>query len=78
MKELTPVSIWAKGGGVELNAELCFVVGRKMHFLEEFVISMSEGALILELAFSKQFPIPAHFSLVLYLILLHKVLSFLF
>ena len=48
-----------------------------MCLLMKFIFSMCERAAIVELALSKQLPIPAHLRLELHLVLLHKVVSLL-
>ncbi len=62
---------------MELVAEFCLVVGGKVCFLMKFIFSMCERAAIVELALSKQLPIPAHLGLELHLVLLHKVVPLL-
>ena len=78
VEELATISVGAVGGCMELGAELGFVIGGKMDFLNQFVLSMCEGALVLELASSADFPVPAHLSLFLHLILSDEVVPFLF
>jgi hypothetical protein len=78
VEELASVAIWAIRCCVELYAGLSLVVGRQVHFFHKFMISMSEGAFILEFAFSKEFPVSTHFSLVLNLILSDEILPLLF
>ena len=78
MQELTSVAVWAVCSGVELYACLCLVVAWQVSFLVEFVIPMCEWALVLEFALSKEFPVPAHLSFVLHLIVSNEVISLLF
>lgn len=62
---------------MELVAELGLVVGGKVCFLMKFMFPMCERAAIVEFAFAKQLPIPAHLSLELHLVLLYKVIALL-
>lgn len=78
MEELAPASVGAERGGVELDARFGFVVGGQVNFLHKFVVSVGEGTLVLELAFPKELPVSAHFSLELNLVLSDEIFPFLF
>lgn len=43
----------------------------------QLMVSMGKGTLVLELALAEELPVPAHLSLELDLVRLHKVVSFL-
>ena len=77
MKELASVAVGAIGGGVELSADLGLEIGRQVNFLHEFVLAMCEGALVFKFALAAYFPVSAHFSLLLHLVLPHEILPFL-
>jgi hypothetical protein len=78
VQELAPAAIRAIGSCMELDTRLCLIVLGKVHFFHKFMVSMSEGALVLEFAFSKEFPVSTHLSLILDLILSDEILSLLF
>jgi hypothetical protein len=63
---------------MELEASLSLVVRRKVSLFHKFMVSMSKGTFCLEFAFAIELPVSAHFSSELDLVLLDKVLSFLF
>jgi hypothetical protein len=48
--ELTPQTIRAVHVSVVLIAELSLILGRNMLLFEEFIVSMSEGTVVSELA----------------------------
>jgi len=78
VKKLTPIAVGAIRSGMKLNAGLCLIIRRKVHFFHKFMITMGEGAFVLKFAFSKEFPISAHFSFVLNLVLPDEIFSLLF
>lgn len=78
MEELASVAVGAVGGGVELSTDFSFEVWWQVHFLHEFMLAMCEGALVSKFALTADFPVPAHFRLLLHLVLPDEVLPFLF
>ena len=78
MQELTSVAIRTVSSSMELSAKLCFVIRRKVDFLNQFMLSMCERTLILKLATSGDLPIPAHLCLLLHLILSDEIIPLLF
>lgn len=46
-----------------------------MHFLDELLPTVGEGALVLELALATNLPVATHLCLLLHLVLSHEVVS---
>jgi hypothetical protein len=60
---------------MKLGASLGFEVRGQMGLFVELVLPVSEGTLVLELAFAEELPVPAHLRLVFHLVLLHELVS---
>ena len=62
---------------MELDAGFSFKVLGKVDFFVEFVVSVGEGALVLELTLAEEFPVSAHLCLVFDLVGPNELLSLL-
>ena len=60
---------------MELLAQLGLVVGGEVGFLLQLMLSMGKRTSLLEFALPPQLPVLTHFSLILHLIVLYKVIS---
>lgn len=78
VQKLASVTVRAVGSGMELSAKFGFVIGRKVDFLNQLVSSMCERTVVFEFASARDFPVSAHLSLLLHLILSDEIVSFLF
>lgn len=75
MQELTAITIWTETGFMKLQTRLGLEIGRHVSLLDELVVAVSERTRVLEFARPRYLPIPAHLSLKLRLILLHKLFA---
>lgn len=78
MQELASISIRAKTGGMELSTNFGFIIWWQMLLFIQLMMTMSKWASVLKFAFSKFFPISAHFCFIFHLVVLNKIFSFCF
>jgi len=76
MEILASLTIGAVASLVILLAGLSLILNMGQDLSLKFISSMSEAALVAKLAFTLKFPVLAHFSLVLSLVVLNKETSF--
>ena len=75
MQELTAITIWTETGFMKLQTRLGLEIGWHVLLLDELVVAVRERTRVLEFACPRYLPIPAHLSLKLRLILLHKLFA---
>jgi len=78
MQKLAPSPKLAVTKFMEGFADFGLEVGRDVFLALQFLVSVGEGALGLELAASRQLPVATHLRLELHLVLLHEALSLFF